>query len=390
MSDRIRKVEVFIVSLHQDGPYLGSLRKGETVNQQGYFVRRGNRTVYPRSNRSIVVRLTTDDGIVGWGETYGLVAPKATAEIIDDLLRAFVVDRSPLDAELIHDDLSDLMRVRGYVGGYYSDALAAIDIALWDIKGKQLGQSLGELFGSSNKKTIPAYVSGLPKDTLAQRCELAVSWKEKGFADFKFALPVADDGLVTEFQALREALGGTARIACDMHWAFQVDEVDAIAKEVSAYDPWFLEAPLSTEDIEGLSILAQKISFPIAIGEEWRTVFDAKLRIDCRACRIVQPEMGHTGVTQFKRIAQCAREHGLQLMPHATIGCGIFLAASLQAASSMEHLVGHEFQHSIHEPLKDWLSKPIQCDKGHYTVPCGPGIGVEPSEQMQKHMTPYP
>ena len=92
-------------------------------------MRRGNRTVYPRANRSLVVRVVTEDGVEGWGETYGLVAPKATAEIINDLLTGFVIGRDPMDRETLHDELYDLMRVRGYTGGFYLDALAGIDIA---------------------------------------------------------------------------------------------------------------------------------------------------------------------------------------------------------------------------------------------------------------------
>ena len=138
--DLVAAIEVYIVNLHQDKPYLGSLRDGETVNESGYFVRRGNRTVYPRANRSLVIRVVTEDGVEGWGETYGLVAPKATAEIINDLLEGFVIGRDPMDRETLHDELYGLMRVRGYTGGFYLDALAGIDIALWDIAGKQTGE----------------------------------------------------------------------------------------------------------------------------------------------------------------------------------------------------------------------------------------------------------
>ena len=106
--DAIAKIEIYLVDLSQDKPYLGSLREGETVNESGYFVRQGNRTVYPRKNRSLVVKLTTTDGVIGWGETYGLVAPQATAAIISDLLAGFVIGRDPFEVEAIHDANSRL------------------------------------------------------------------------------------------------------------------------------------------------------------------------------------------------------------------------------------------------------------------------------------------
>ena len=258
MHDLVAKLDVFEVSISQDVPYLGSLRADEHVNNRGYFVRSGNRTVYPQNYRSLILRLETRGGIEGWGETYGLVAPKATGEIINDLLTAFVVDRSVLDAGCIHDDLYDLMRVRGYTGGYYLDALAAIDIALWDAAGKVLRQPVARLLGGFRRSEIPAYVSGLPKETLDERCDLAASFQERGFADFKFALPVADQGGAREMAALRERLGDESRIACDMHWSHSSADALTFAEETSIHRPWFLEAPVATEDIAGLRHVAQR------------------------------------------------------------------------------------------------------------------------------------
>ncbi len=387
MPDSVAKIEVFLVALTQPTPYLGSLRKNEEVNQNGYFVRRGNRTVYPIANRSIVVRVETRKGLEGWGETYGLVAPRATTEIISDLLIPFVLERFPSDVESIHDELSDLMQVRGYVGGFYSDALAAIDIALWDLFGKQEDVSLRELIQGESTTSIPAYVSGLPRDTLQDRCTLASHWKSKGFDAFKFALPVADDGPLAELEALRMALGPEASIACDMHWAYTADEALLYDKRMAGNNPWFLEAPVATEDVTGLAAVAKHANAPIAVGEEWRTLHDARRRIDAAACHIIQPEMGHTGVTQFIRMSRYAEQHNLILMPHATIGSGIFLAASLQAASTFAATEFHEYQHSIFDTFRSFTHGGMDCLEGHYHLPKGVGIGVEPTDEMKQQMT---
>ena len=91
MADSIEKIDVFVANLDLGGTYLGSLGDGEEVNSAGYFVRKTNSTVYVDKNRSLVVKITTKDGVIGWGETYGLVAPKAVAELINDLLVNFLV-----------------------------------------------------------------------------------------------------------------------------------------------------------------------------------------------------------------------------------------------------------------------------------------------------------
>ena len=334
MSHRVACVESFVLTLPRDDPYLGALRPEETVNARGYFVRRANRTVYPTFDRSVLVRVTSSDGAEGWGETYGLVAPRATTEIIDDLLGDFVVGRDPFEAAAIHDDLYDLMRVRGYTGGFYLDALAAVDIALWDLAGRLSGRPLADLLGGRRRTSIPAYASGLPAPTLVERVAIASRWCARGFDAVKFADAVADSGPVEEIAALRRELGTEVRIGVDLHWRYQPAEAIRVIREMEPYDPWFVEAPVAPEDVAAQAEVAHAVRTPIALGEEWRTAYDARLRFERGCPAIVQPEMGHTGPTEFLRIAALAHAAAIMVMPHATIGVGIFLAASLHAGAA--------------------------------------------------------
>ena len=389
MTDTILSINVFSLTLARDTPYLGSLQEGEEPNVQGYFVRTGNRTVYPVFDRSILVKIETKNGVVGWGETYGLVAPGAVAAIINDLLAGFTIGRDPADPEAIYNDLYDLVRVRGYTGGFYVDALAAIDIALWDIAGKQAGKNITKLLGGILHKTIPAYVSGLPESTIAQRTELALSWQARGFNDFKFATPVANQGAVEEIKALREALGSDAKIAVDMHWKYNsAEEALALIAEMEPYHIWFAEAPVQTEEIFALEKVSKASGTPIAVGEEWRTVFDMIHRIERCKVAIVQPEMGHVGITNFIRIGKLAAQNEIDLIPHATIGIGIFLAASLLASQVLRATTYHEFQHSVFEPNRHLLQGDMTCDSGKYYPPTGSGLGVEPSEEALRLLQP--
>lgn len=381
MSDTVKSVEVFTLTLPRDTPYLGAARPGEEPNRQGYFVRKANRTVYTTFDRNVLVRIETGDGVVGWGETYGLVAPGAVGAIINDLLAGFTIGREPQDPTLIYDDLYDLMRVRGYTGGFYVDALAAIDIALWDIAGKQQGKPVHALLGGAVHSRIPAYVSGLPESTRAARAALAKAWQAKGFNAFKFATPVADDGAAAELETLRSALGDEARIAADMHWNQTADEALKLIAAMQPYGLWFAEAPVRTEDIRGLETVTKTSATPIAVGEEWRTEHDLLHRIERCKIAIVQPEMGHTGITNFMRIGAVAAAHSLDIIPHATIGSGVFLAASLQASAALSAVTCHEFQHSIFEPNRRLLVGDMDCEKGAYTLPGGNGLGVELSSE---------
>lgn len=384
MNDRVVRVETFALTIQRDTPYLGALRTGESANERGYFVRRGNRTVYPVFDRNVLVRITTQQGVIGWGETYGIVSPQATMAIINDLLAGFVTGRNPMDAAVIHDDLYNLMRVRGYTGGYYLDALAAIDIALWDIAAQSVGLPLVSLLGGQRRDTIPAYLSGLPKPTRVARADLAEEWQARGFNSFKFASPVADDGVVAEIRTLRERLGPEARIACDMHWAQTASTAKVMIRDMEPYDLWFAEAPVAPEDLDGLADVAANVATPVAAGEEWRTGYDAQARLARRACAILQPEMGHKGITEFMRIATLAHVHHAEMIPHATIGIGIFLSASLHASAAAAAVTCHEFQHSIVEPNRRYLDGEIICTGGQYHLPAGPGLGVRPSAEAMR------
>ena len=388
MSEVVTSIQTYTLTLPRDVPYLGAARPGEEPNDKGYLVRLGNRTVYPVFDRSILVRIETSNGTVGWGETYGLVAPGAVGELINDLLADFTIGRDPTHPSAIYDDLYDLMRVRGYTGGFYVDALCAIDIALWDIAGKIAKASVASLLGGAKHDRIPAYISGLPKDTMTARVELAQSWQARGFSAFKFATPVADDGPVAEIAALREALRPDAKIAADMHWNQTADEALALIQGMEPHNLWFAEAPVRTEDIAALAQVSKSCSAPIAVGEEWRTHFDMLHRIERCEIAIVQPEMGHKGITNFMRIGALAEEHGIDVIPHATIGAGIFLAASLQASSALAMTKFHEFQHSIFEPNRRLLTGDMECENGYYTPASGHGLGVEPSQEALDLLKP--
>ena len=378
--DAIRSVDVFIVRIPREVPYLGPLKEGESINERGYLIRKGNRTIYPDKDMSVLVRVTGESGKQGWGETYGITAPEATAAIIRDLLAPVVRGHCPSEAAAIWDDLYGMQRVRGYSSGYYVDALAAVDIALWDLYGCLTGLSVAQLLGGKRLDRIPAYISGLPRQTIQEKCDLALEWQAKGFGAFKFAAAVSDAGILNEMAALREALGDKARIAVDLHWKFEAAEAAALIRKLDAHDLWFAEAPVAPEDTAGLSQVADRTGVPIAAGEEWRTSYEVRPRLD--AVSILQPEMGHTGITQFTRIATLAQTWNKRIIPHATISTGVFMAASLQASAAAPCLAAHEYQHSVFDRNLAFTDGNMGCSDAHYHVPTGSGLGVKPSDTL--------
>lgn len=385
MKTTIAAVETFCIRLPRETPYLGAIEEGVTVSEKGYFVRPGNLSVYNTHDQSTLVRITTEGGITGWGECVAFVVPQATATIIDEMVGPYLIGKDVTNPAVIYHDLYDMMRVRGFFGGYYHDALAAVDIALWDAAARSADLPLCNMLGGQRWQTISCYVSGLPKPKLDARIELAQEWQERGFNAFKFASVISHEGTAEEMRQLRSALGDKAVILCDMHWKHTAPEAIRLINEMNAHNLGVAEAPCRPEDIEGQARVAQAVSCPVGIGEELRTTFEYLPRFERRAIGVAQPEMGRTGITSFMEICQLARAFHTTIMPHASIGIGLFQAASLHASAVLPHLVYHEYQHSVFDRNLRYLEGNMRCAQGAFTLPEGPGLGVTPTDEVLKY-----
>ena len=386
MSDLIKAIEVYPLAIPRDTPYLGPLEDGVRVNEKGYFVRPGNQSIYSLHDHSVLVKLTTQSGAVGWGECYSIVAPQATALLIQDILEPLVIGRDPHDVVVIYEDMYNAMRVRGFFGGFYVDAISAVDIALWDLRGKLAGLPICKLLGAQRHQRLPVYVSGLPKPTRAERAALAKEWMGKGFSALKFAAAIAHDGEVAEIQSIREAVGPDVKILADLHWRYTDQEAIKLITQMEPYDLYIAEAPCNSEDMEGQARVVAAVKTPVAIGEELRTVFEYRLRFVKRCMSVIQPEIAHTGITAFWDICKMAQAFHCKVMPHASIGIGIFQAASLQVSAALSNLDMHEYQHSIFDKNLQYITGNMRCEAGYFYLPDGPGLGVEPKENVFEYV----
>ena len=381
MSDPIKSIQAIAIRIPRDVPYLGKLESGVVQTDTGYFVRPGNSSVYSVFDQSVLVKLTTESGIVGWGECVAFYAPQANVAIIEEMLGPLLIGRNITDPTVIYENMYDWMRVRGFFGGYYHDSIAAIDIAIWDAFGKLTKQPVCHLLGGKRWDPIPAYVSGLPKPTLEERIELALEWQAKGFNAFKFASAVSHEGTAEEMQRLREALGTKTDILCDMHWKHTAPEAIRLIDQMDRFNLCVAEAPCRPEDIEGQSQVAKAVRCPVGIGEELRTCYEYLPRFERRAIGVIQPEMGRTGISSFMEICALGKAFHTTCMPHASIGIGIFQAASLHATAPLHNLKYHEYQHSIFDKNLEYVNTDMRCESGFYHLPTAPGLGIEPNEK---------
>ena len=381
MHTTVSSVELIPLQIPRDVPYLGPLEEGNRPNAKGYIVRPGNRTVYPVFDQTLLVRVEASDGTVGWGECFGVVAPQIAATILEQLLVPFVVGRSPHEVERIYEDLYDLQRVRGHFGGYALDAIAGLDTALWDLRGKLLGQPVWQLLGGLRHERLPVYVSGLPGQTKEDRAALGSEWIDKGFSALKFAAAVADEGEAAEIAAIRGEVGPGPKILADLHWRYTALEAIQLIDRLCEFDLHLAEAPVAPEDLAGQARVANAVKTRIGLGEEWRTVHEYLPRLQAGCMDVIQPEMAHTGITGFRRICELAQAFHCKVMPHATINIGLAQAASLQVSATLANVEMHEYQHSIFDRNKQFIHSSMDCEAGYFSLPEGPGLGAEPTEE---------
>ncbi len=381
---KITRVEAIPARIKREEAYLGGLPEG--AGRGDYFLRPPYRALYSAYFETVFVKISMADGDIGWGEALAPVAPEVVQQIIEQLLAPALIGRSPLDVNVLWNVMYDLMRERGYYGGFMLDAISACDVALWDLCGKILGQPAHQLLGGAFRERIPCYVSGLPRPTAAERVELAQSYTEQGFGAFKLA---AGHGIRADAEsvgALRDALGAETTLLLDAHWVYALDEAVQLGNALADLGLGFFEAPINPEDVESHAQLAAAVAVPIAHGETERTRYQFRPWLMQKAADILQPDVGRAGISEVFKIAALAETFNVKMAPHLSVGLGICIAATIQVAAAIPNLYLLEYQPPVFEIANALLESPLICQDGCYEIPTGPGLGVALDEDRLRQM----
>ena len=380
----IRLVEAIPVRIKRDQAYLGSLP--EAVDPQAYFTRPPYRALYSAYFETAFVKITTVDGAVGWGEALAPVAPEVVSTIVEQLLSPVLIGCDPLDGNVLWNITYDLMRERGYYGGFMLDAISACDTALWDLRGKILDQPVYQLLGGAYRERVPCYVSGLPRPTAEERVGLALEFVDMGFNAFKLAAGHGVREDEASVSALRSALGKDATLLLDAHWVYALDEALQLGHALTELDVGFFEAPINPEDVEGHAQLAAAVALPIAHGETERTRYQFRPWLMQRAADILQPDVGRAGISEVIKIASMAEAFNVKMAPHLSVGLGVCIAATIHAAAAIPNLYLLEFQPPVFEIANLLLESPLTCDSGYYEIPRSAGLCVELDESRLREL----
>ena len=346
------------------------------------------------ANEHPIVRLETDEGLVGWGECFrrarALVQPA-----IEHVFGPALLGQDPLDTEVLHRRLMGMGQVAG-PAGTLAVAVAGVDIALWDLKGKALGQPIWQLLGGRVRARVPVYASSLRRAWSQRRRRSAWrSWWRKGTGPTSCTARCRGwtddpgDRTLETVRAIRELVGADVRLLVDVNGTYSVPRAIHIGRRLEELGVTVFECPVPEHDHTALAQVADAVGVAVAAGESHYTAraFQALIvegRID-----VLQPDVVKAaGLTELQKIAVLAHVHGKPMTVHNTQPT-LCTAAHLHFCAVHPH-VPYEQEYNI-EPVSirdEWPILPGQLtvEAGHIAVPDGPGLGVEVDEAMVRRV----
>ena len=351
-----------------------------------------------RTFDAAILRIETDDGLVGWGEgknaagsagDYGALVHMLNHEVGPLLIGRHAGDIGVIWEMLYNGVRSDLAAREGHAmpqmarRGLTISAISAVDIALWDILGKSLGVPVWRLLGGRKLERMPAYASGgwAPAETIGEQLQSYVD--QGGFKAVKMRVGAMDGAphiSAARVKAARKALGPNIELAVDAHGTYTVADARRFAHLVRDCDLAWFEEPVTADDKQGLAEVRAACAIPIACGESEATRFDFRDLAMMRAADIFQPDLGFCGgITEAMRIGALASAFNIRLAPHLWAGAPAFYAGMHVAAASPASFI-LEYSLGANPMLHDLVVEKLDVADGTIAIPDAPGLGITVDE----------
>ncbi|HLH73494.1 MAG TPA: galactonate dehydratase [Chloroflexota bacterium] len=336
----------------------------------------------------VLVKVSTDEGLHGWGEAGIEGKEKTVAQAIAELERQ-LVGRDPFQIELLWQEM---YRHAFWVGGpVLTSAISGVEHALWDIKGKALGVPVWQLLGGKVRDRVRAYANGWFRGckTPKQFAKAAVETVEKGYTALKwdpfggaslFITHEQEELAVAIVREVRNAVGPKIDLLIEVHGRLSPANAIRLAHRLEEFQPFWYEEPIPPENIDALVTVARSIHIPVATGERLYTVWGFKDVLEKQAAAVVQPDISHAGgIFELRKIAAMAQVYYVGMAPHNPNG-PICTAASVQLDACTPNFLIQEFVVSDAQVRADIVKEPLQILDGHFLVPEGPGLGIDIDE----------
>ena len=337
-----------------------------------------------------IVKITSDTGHVGWGEGYG---PASVIKAGIEHLSPFVLQQNPLETERIWNRM--YLRSLDYArSGVLVSAISAIDIALWDLKGKILDLPVCLLLGGKKRESIIPYATGMyfkkGADLKVTLPSEAKEYANQGFKAMKMKVGLGVEEDIENVKLVRSAIGPDIHLMIDANHAYNLREAVQLARGVEKYNVYWFEEPISPEYYDQYAELRRKTTIPIAGGECEYLRFGFQRLLQSNSVDILQPDIcASGGLTEAKRIATLASVYGVEIVPH-TWGTGIAIAAGLHFIANLDPLPGRlkspdnfiELDRTENKLREDLTSSGMKFENGEIKISDAPGLGFEMNEEV--------
>jgi D-galactarolactone cycloisomerase len=334
---------------------------------------------------ALIVKVTTENGLVGWGEAHHGRAPGAVAQLINTTLRQLVVGMDASDVVGVWNRIYSRQLISHGMGQACALAMSGVDLALWDIRGKAVGWPVYKLLGGSSKP-IPAYAGGIslgfqPPDELVEEARRLVG---EGYRAIKLRFGDSAMRDIERLTAIRKALGNALVVMVDANTGYTPADVRAVLPAMAELGVLWLEEPFAPHDYRSYRQAAALGKVPLAAGENHFTRFEFNRLIAEGAVQILQPDVSKAGgITEVMRIAAMASAEKLPIHPH-TLASGLNMAASMHLLCAIDNAGYFEADVAKENLFRDLLTnRPDVLDEnGCVRPPETPGLGIEVDEKF--------
>lgn len=327
---------------------------------------------------AVIVRIETDDGLVGIGEAMGRPGPRGTAAHINEVLapmligadRRVSVHATPRHHNALWTAMNEQMR-------FAPMGISGVDIALWDLRGKIYGDSLMNLLGGQMRETVDCYASPIPYlATPDESAEKAREFLRGGFRAVKLKI---GRGLGTDLEhveAVRAAIGGEVKLLVDANGAYTVFESVALAKELVKSGVYWLEEPVHPEYADDLARIRRRVDLPIVSGEWLGSWVQFRDLLKAEAVDVIMPNITRCGgITGMMKIADMALLENVRVAPHG-VGAGIGIVAAIAACAVMPNFLIYEYNQLFNPLRHSVMRESIQFADGFLQPNEGIGLAV--------------
>jgi galactonate dehydratase len=350
--------------------------------------------LYEVPPRWLFLRVETSDGTVGWGEPVVEGRSRTVKAAVEELMDGYLLGEDP---HRIQDHWQTMYRGGFYRGGpVLMSAIAGIDQALWDLKGKYFGAPVYELLGGKARERIRVY-QWIGGDRPAEVGEAAAEMVSEGFTALKMNgtpeirrvdNPASVQAAADRLAEVRERVGDEVDIGVDFHGRVTKPMAKRLASALEPHEPMFIEEPLLPEHNDALPEIASHTTIPIATGERMFSRWDFKQVFEDQSVDVIQPDLSHAGgITEVHKIAAMAEAYDVALAPHCPLG-PIALASCVQVDATSPNALIQEQSLNIHynqgSDVLDYLADPsvFEYEDGYVDLPDDPGLGIEIDEAV--------